>query len=89
MEIEVFDILNKVDELGLDGAEDVCAIFEEIVWYVRENAYEGRTIETDLWIGSKIPGVNTNQSEGLQSVIRSTGIDVPPERLFAEMVAAL
>ncbi len=89
MEIEVFDLLNKVDELGLDGADDVCALFEEIIWYVRENAYEGRTIETDLWLRDKLLGVNAKQSEELQSVIRSAGRDVPPESLFKDMLAAL
>ncbi|RZN14342.1 MAG: hypothetical protein EF812_05675 [Methanosarcinales archaeon] len=89
MEIEIFDILDEVDEFGLDKAENVRALLTEIIEHVRDNSYEFQTTETDLLIMEKIPGVNTAQSDNLQSIIRTTKKDIPPEELFERILKVL
>ncbi|CAD6492909.1 MAG: hypothetical protein EMLJLAPB_01026 [Candidatus Argoarchaeum ethanivorans] len=89
MEIEIFDILDEVDEFGLDKAENVRALLTEIIEHVRENAYEFQTIETDILISETMPGINTAQSDNLQKIIRSTKKDIPPEALFERILDVL
>ncbi|NMG82848.1 MAG: hypothetical protein GIS02_01420 [Methanosarcinales archaeon] len=89
MEIEIFDILDEVDDFGLDKAENVRALLTEIIEQVRENSYEFQTIETDLVISEKMPGVNTAQSDNLQKIIRSEKKDTPPEALFERILEVL
>ena len=89
MEIEIFDILDEVDEFGLDKAENVRALLTEIIEHVRENAYEFQTIETDILISETMPGINTAQSDNLQKIIRSTKKNIPPEELFERILEVL